>query len=277
MAFMALLGTKSLMEDAPSSCSTSTPSEAAAADGEKGSSKRAQSAPPLQPCLPTRMPCRTRGLASPASSASSSCPGTPDFSSADSPKVKKISQRKLATLEEKARMDREASNSSFFSWWTNSDSSQDPLGPPPEKPKKPKKLKEKSSLDWNDFCCLRDTGNYRRFEPILEDQPEASFDKDVAILELHSVLRHHKLDPTEALVKDMLQWQARSSERNLGTLGSPVAERTLPLSSVDSPELNGPCPADSPLIAATSTSSEGIDSLDAARKISLDSGVDAEI
>jgi hypothetical protein len=81
--------------------------------------------------------------------------------------------------------------------------------------------KAHDKFDWNDLCCLR---HGERFEPIREDQPETEFDKDVAMLELHSVLRRHSVEPREALVNDILEWQVRSAERTLNAKPPTVEE-----------------------------------------------------
>eukprot|EP00929_Paragymnodinium_shiwhaense_P110033 TRINITY_DN7671_c0_g2_i1.p1 TRINITY_DN7671_c0_g2~~TRINITY_DN7671_c0_g2_i1.p1 ORF type:complete len:320 (-),score=50.82 TRINITY_DN7671_c0_g2_i1:85-1044(-) len=76
--------------------------------------------------------------------------------------------------------------------------------------KKPEPRKEKrSKLEFSDYCCY---GRTRRStcESIMEDKPQMTFDYDVALLELRSVLRRHAIEPSDALVADLLRWQSRA-------------------------------------------------------------------
>lgn len=59
-------------------------------------------------------------------------------------------------------------------------------------------------------CCLGREGRLQRsgWEAIREDQPQTAFDLDVASLELRSVLRRHSVEPSQALVGDLIQWFA---------------------------------------------------------------------
>lgn len=257
MAFCALLSTKT-QDRTSSASSTATPAtegDAAAGGGYPASREDEEDektslvqtpppTPPPQPCPPVRMPCRSqRGLHSDGASSpglSLSPPGTP--STANSPMaeklMKKTSQSRyrspLPSPEEKLRngegklrkevkevkeeklreeVEEEQPRESCLGWWGSSK----------------KKSKAKEDLDWNDFCCLRDNNNYRRFEPIKEDQPETEFDKDVAMLDLHSVLRHHAVEPSEALVNDILEWQARTAERTSSVSQKASASNSLSL------------------------------------------------
>jgi len=228
MAFCALLGTKGLKDGDP----PLTPASADAAagggpsSGGRGGYKPQAQAPP-QPQAPVRMPCKTRGLHSEkSSSAASSPPGTP--STAGSPGALVGNGHRLGRLNTLIRTsnrigtprrkekekEEEAQASSCFSWWSTDDNGTEGR----------RKHKAQFGLDWNDFCCLRDSGDYRHFEPIPEDKPETEFDKDVAMLELHSLLRHHAIEPKDTLVKDMLQWQTRTVDRSRGTptVGTPL-------------------------------------------------------
>eukprot|EP00747_Dinoflagellata_sp_TGD_P215018 gnl/TRDRNA2_/TRDRNA2_87787_c0_seq2.p1 gnl/TRDRNA2_/TRDRNA2_87787_c0~~gnl/TRDRNA2_/TRDRNA2_87787_c0_seq2.p1 ORF type:complete len:295 (+),score=61.88 gnl/TRDRNA2_/TRDRNA2_87787_c0_seq2:107-991(+) len=69
-----------------------------------------------------------------------------------------------------------------------------------------------------DYCCFRDpkTVSKRRgaCEAIREDRPQTAFDLDVMVLELHSVLRRHAIEPSEDLVNDVLKWQVRAAQRS---------------------------------------------------------------
>lgn len=72
------------------------------------------------------------------------------------------------------------------------------------------------SADLADYCCFRD-GRYRRpaqCGAIREDRPQTKFDFDVMVIELHSVLRKHSIEPGDALVSDILQWQVRAVDRS---------------------------------------------------------------
>lgn len=85
--------------------------------------------------------------------------------------------------------------------------------------------------DFSDYCCFRDGRPPRRGNnnssssnsggsnahaavaksqctSIREDRPETVFLRDVALLELRSLLRKHAVEPTDALVGDLLLWQA---------------------------------------------------------------------
>lgn len=79
---------------------------------------------------------------------------------------------------------------------------------------RPELLKVKKtpdSLDCGDYCCFREL---RRgaCEAIREDRPQTTFDMDVADLELRSLLRQHEVEPSEALVRDLLWWHLRTTE-----------------------------------------------------------------
>lgn len=239
MAFAGLLSAKT-KERANSSSSTATPASADAAAGgaagdhfDKDAETKILEVPP-QPCPPVRMPVRSMrgfqsGCSSPEHSPGASNrdqglspPGTP--SNLDgSPALSKVSMKTSQSRNRSGLMpgrdaqkvdqaEADDSRSSCFSWWSSGDGTAG------------QQRKAKENIDWKDFCCLRDTANYRRFEPILEDQPETEFDKDVMMLDLHSVLRHHAIEPNEALVNDIWEWQVRSAER------TSVGQKT-PLSS----------------------------------------------
>merc|ERR1719321_1699666 len=102
--------------------------------------------------------------------------------------------KKSSQAKKSSRKDKSEASSGFFNWWPSSSS----------------KHKSTGSLELNDFCCFRDPAMKRHVcEPIPEDEPETKFDRDVAILELNSVLRHHSIEPSESLVDDVLRWQLR--------------------------------------------------------------------
>lgn len=83
--------------------------------------------------------------------------------------------------------------------------------------------------DNSGYCCFRDArpkkergGRSSGFVPgatasattspceaIREDRPEMVFERDVALLELRSLLRRHSVEPCDVLVGDLLQWQVR--------------------------------------------------------------------
>lgn len=93
-----------------------------------------------------------------------------------------------------------------------------------------KAKKARDSFDYGDYCCFRgsrerrsahDEARYRRraaCEAIREDGP-MEFDRDVAVLELRSLLWNHGLEPSEGLMGAILRWQARWSHG----LGRPAA------------------------------------------------------
>lgn len=84
--------------------------------------------------------------------------------------------------------------------------------------------KSRDLSDYSGYCCFRDGRKPRRSsssnvapsstagatsspcEAIREDRPE-TFSRDVALLELRSLLRSHAVEPSDALVGDLLRWQ----------------------------------------------------------------------
>mmetsp|Transcript_98144 Transcript_98144/g.246084 ORF Transcript_98144/g.246084 Transcript_98144/m.246084 type:complete len:318 (-) Transcript_98144:126-1079(-) len=95
-----------------------------------------------------------------------------------------------------------------------------------------KKVRDLS--DFGGYCCFRDGRPPRRSNgsgtstsaatstagatsspcmAIREDRPETAFLRDVAVLELRSLLRRHAVEPSDALVRDLLQWQAAAVQR----------------------------------------------------------------
>lgn len=223
-AFGALFSTKPPEEKSQIS---HTDSPDAAAGGEVSpreavEEKKPSVSEPPRPAPPSRMPCRTRGLSSDAgSSVSSPSPRTPlrpeaDKSHRSSKKSAQSRYRAPVTPvpEEKQAKEDQADVSSpfnFSSWWSSSDAPKDGK----------RQAKAREGLLLNDFCCFRkdDPVSRKSFEPIDEEKPE-TFDKDVTMLELHSVLRRHGVNDmlsgtqNQALVNDMLKWQARTAERS---------------------------------------------------------------
>jgi hypothetical protein len=47
-------------------------------------------------------------------------------------------------------------------------------------------------------------------EAICEQEPQTVFEFDVAVLELHSLLRTHGIEPSDDLVSDLFRWQMRT-------------------------------------------------------------------
>mmetsp|Transcript_57582 Transcript_57582/g.166665 ORF Transcript_57582/g.166665 Transcript_57582/m.166665 type:complete len:299 (-) Transcript_57582:135-1031(-) len=97
---------------------------------------------------------------------------------------------------------------------------------------------EHKTLDeYTGICCFRRDGRKpRRFgggvsqntsasshcAAIREDRPETTFSRDVTLLELRSLLRSHSVEPSDALVADLLRWQVVTSRGAL-TAGVPPA------------------------------------------------------
>merc|ERR1712137_725150 len=70
------------------------------------------------------------------------------------------------------------------------------------------------------FCCFRESRISRgECETIDEDLPSTIFDCDLMVLELHSLLRGQRIEPSDTLVTQLLQWQARASKRRVSLMG----------------------------------------------------------
>jgi len=187
---------------------------------------------PPQPALPMRMPRRSRGLDSNANSACSSStssqtpPGTPAS----------LSPESLRSLN-RFRGGMQPSKSNEDPWWgsisqqeQNNKAQVVGFSFPDEVSRKrhiaaaaaaAARLKAKqtrNSVDYSDYCCFRERG---ACQAIHEDRPYTDFDFDVMVLELHSLFRRHAIEPSDALVSDMLKWQARATEKVTSGRGEP--------------------------------------------------------
>mmetsp|Transcript_81363 Transcript_81363/g.226593 ORF Transcript_81363/g.226593 Transcript_81363/m.226593 type:complete len:284 (-) Transcript_81363:156-1007(-) len=73
----------------------------------------------------------------------------------------------------------------------------------------------RESVDLGDCCCFRDSRALRsKFGSIREDRPQMHFDDDVLALDLRSILRRNGVEPSDALVADVMSWRARGSRAN---------------------------------------------------------------
>jgi len=77
-----------------------------------------------------------------------------------------------------------------------------------------RKSRKVKDSDCHAECCFRESRISRgECETINEDIPSTMFDCDLMVLELHSLLRSREIQPSDNLVTDLLQWQARASKR----------------------------------------------------------------
>merc|ERR1712146_213371 len=72
---------------------------------------------------------------------------------------------------------------------------------------RPKVKKSRESLDYGGYCCLREGWQGSTCEAIREDLPQTRFDDDVVALELRSLLRQYVIEPSDALIGDLLYWR----------------------------------------------------------------------
>jgi len=152
-----------------------------------------QQRPPPQPSLPIRMPRRTRGLDSVSSTSCSSGSGGCSASSRSLPGTPaSLSSESLRCLNA-------------------------PRDVEPDESKQALRASTMAELGGNYNCCLsREGRRWHRgyhcssgvWESIREDGPQPAFDLDVEVLQLRSVLRLHAVEPTDALVCDLLRWRA---------------------------------------------------------------------
>mmetsp|Transcript_69883 Transcript_69883/g.202790 ORF Transcript_69883/g.202790 Transcript_69883/m.202790 type:complete len:283 (-) Transcript_69883:191-1039(-) len=114
---------------------------------------------------------------------------------------------------------------SFFSGGGYGASVEDPV-------ERPARKKSHELSDYSNYCCFRDGRKPRRngggggssasassaaatsspCAAIREEHPETTFPRDETLLELRSVLRSHSVEPSDALVGELLRWQAKATK-----------------------------------------------------------------
>lgn len=208
--------------------------------------------PPPQPCLPTRMPRKTFRqvwAASPGNSWDSSSVSSSDSCSpmglGSSPRQEDLASAMVAAAALLAGQQPSYSAARARATegggaggldapgadapgGTSPASAADSAAAPPPAPEE-ETPRAKILSDFTDYCCFRDgrkphrsssgggSATKSRCPSIREDRPETAFRGDEEMLKLRSLLRKHRVEPTETLVGDLLRWQAREAR------GSPMA------------------------------------------------------
>mmetsp|Transcript_115547 Transcript_115547/g.246920 ORF Transcript_115547/g.246920 Transcript_115547/m.246920 type:complete len:309 (+) Transcript_115547:230-1156(+) len=195
---------------------------------------------PPQPSLPVRMPrrgwCRDSVSSTSCSSgtrrssASRSLPGTPASLSSESLKMlNEPREFQLSRWEPEPSWgdappyeeEQRAASSPQCSGLPSS-----PYGEAPEEvgnevvaekaartaAERPKVKKSRESVDYGGYCCLREGWQGSTCEAIREDLPQTRFDDDVVALELRSLLRRYVIEPSDALIGDLLHWRETTRE-----------------------------------------------------------------
>lgn len=165
----------------------------------------AQVAPP-QPLLPVRFPRRPRGetssiasmswISSPSPATSSSClPASPAMATPEAPR-----------LAGPLRWVPTGAGEAGF--WGDAGTVGD---------RNVQRFRVRDLLDVSDYCCFRGDRD-RGLRPaglVREDRPP-DFSRSLLLLELKDLLRQHSIDPSEALLGDLIRWQVRSAQRMAG-------------------------------------------------------------
>lgn len=170
--------------------------------------------PPPPPSMPVRMPGFRGGSSSSVSSPWSGCSSSISCNAAS----------QVSPTQDPQRMFVPGGQRRDFAWW-----------PMPSETQEPKEgfrwnapvLVERiqwggkaplGSADYSDFCCFRGGRGVRSSCTPIVIREERELHCHTVAPELISLLRRHGVEATEALVSDLLQWQAM--ERSFGPVTS---------------------------------------------------------